>query len=58
MAFDRDAGHATFAVWIKPLVGWIWAGGLIVALGALIGALPLQKRKAFTATRPTEVVAA
>src|SRR5688572_3353698 len=58
MAFDRDAGHATFAVWIKPLVGWIWTGGLIVALGALIGALPLQKRKALAATRPTEVVAA
>ena len=58
MAFDRDAGHATFAVWIKPLVGWIWAGGLIVALGALIGALPLQKRKVISTIRPTEVVAA
>ncbi|MEX2282734.1 MAG: heme lyase CcmF/NrfE family subunit [Gemmatimonadota bacterium] len=58
MAFDRDAGHATFAVWIKPLVGWIWTGGLIVALGALVGALPLQKRRQVTAARPTEVVAA
>jgi cytochrome c-type biogenesis protein CcmF len=32
--------RATFQVLVNPLVPWIWYGGLIVALGALIGLWP------------------
>lgn len=59
LAFERNGAHATFAVLIEPLVAWIWAGGLIVALGAFIGVLPLQrKRAAARARKEREAVAA
>jgi cytochrome c-type biogenesis protein CcmF len=45
LAFARDGSHATIAVMVQPLVSWIWTGGFIVALGALVGVLPLQKRR-------------
>ena len=35
-----DAQTATFTFMINPLVGWIWYGGMIVALGGLIGLWP------------------
>jgi cytochrome c-type biogenesis protein CcmF len=35
-----DAQRATFTFMIKPLVGWIWYGGMIVALGGLIALWP------------------
>jgi cytochrome c-type biogenesis protein CcmF len=46
LAFERDGSNITLHVMLKPLVGWIWLGGLVVALGALVGALPLQARRA------------
>ena len=59
LAFEENGAHATLNVLIEPLVSWIWAGGLIVALGGLIGVLPLQrKRRAARITREQEVVAA
>jgi cytochrome c-type biogenesis protein CcmF len=35
-----DAQTATFTFLINPLVGWIWFGGMIVAVGGLIGLWP------------------
>ncbi|MSR35757.1 MAG: heme lyase CcmF/NrfE family subunit [Gemmatimonadetes bacterium] len=35
-----DAQTATFTFLVNPLVGWIWYGGLIVALGGLIAMWP------------------
>ena len=35
-----DAQTATFTFLINPLVGWIWYGGMLVALGGLIGLWP------------------
>ncbi len=59
LSFDRAGGHATFTMIVQPLVSWIWVGGLIVALGALVGALPLQKKRLrVTAPVPTEALAA
>jgi cytochrome c-type biogenesis protein CcmF len=58
IAFDTREAYATFTVWIKPLVSWIWAGGLVVALGALIGALPLQKRRQVVTTSAKPALAA
>lgn len=40
MAFERDGSSATLRVITEPLVGWIWLGGAIIGLGALIAVLP------------------
>ena len=59
MSFERDGSNATFVVYYQPLVGWIWAGGFIIALGALIGLMRPRKRAGRAAAKPeTETVAA
>ena len=35
-AFAQDGSNATLRVILEPLVPWIWAGGMIVCLGALV----------------------
>jgi cytochrome c-type biogenesis protein CcmF len=35
-AFAEDGSNATLRVIVEPLVPWIWTGGLIVCLGALV----------------------
>ena len=57
-AFEQNGAHATFVVMTQPLVVWIWVGGLIVAFGALIGSLPLQKRTRRKVEPMTEALAA
>jgi cytochrome c-type biogenesis protein CcmF len=52
MAFDEKGANATVRVLIEPLVSWIWLGGGIVVLGAIISSWPTRRR----APRP-EVVA-
>jgi cytochrome c-type biogenesis protein CcmF len=37
---QTESQTATFTFMIKPLVGWIWFGGMIVALGGLIALWP------------------
>ena len=54
MAFQRDGSNATVHVWIQPFVVWIWIGGTIMALGALIALLPALKRAA-RKYRPAEL---
>jgi cytochrome c-type biogenesis protein CcmF len=44
MAFEANGSNATFIVYYQPLVGWIWAGGFIVAFGALVGLMKPRKR--------------
>lgn len=41
---DAAGQAATFTILIKPLVGWIWAGGLILTLGSLIAMWPAAER--------------
>jgi cytochrome c-type biogenesis protein CcmF len=36
---------ATFKVYINPLINWLWAGGLIFILGALVAAWPDAERE-------------
>jgi cytochrome c-type biogenesis protein CcmF len=43
LAFDENGAHATLGVIVEPLVFWIWVGGMIVGLGALIAALPRRR---------------
>jgi cytochrome c-type biogenesis protein CcmF len=46
-AYDTRANAwATVRVLVIPLVSWLWAGGAIVGLGAIIAALPQPKRPA------------
>ncbi|MGQ0815749.1 MAG: heme lyase CcmF/NrfE family subunit [Gemmatimonadota bacterium] len=46
MSFQRDGSNVTLSVLVEPLVGFIWAGGFIVAFGALIGLMKPRKRVA------------
>ncbi len=48
IAFDQNGAHATVKLIVQPLVPWIWFGGGVVVLGALIGVLPQRKRRAAT----------
>jgi cytochrome c-type biogenesis protein CcmF len=38
--YRRNPPPATFRVIVSPLVSWIWLGGLMVVLGALVAAWP------------------
>jgi cytochrome c-type biogenesis protein CcmF len=53
-----DAQTATFTFIVNPLVGWIWFGGLIVAVGGLIGLWPSAGPAARAAAAPTRRVTA
>ncbi len=49
LAYDTATGSVTLHVFINPLVSWIWAGGAIVALGALFAIWPDRRRLAVEA---------
>jgi cytochrome c-type biogenesis protein CcmF len=55
LSYNPVAGTATLRVFVNPLVMWIWAGGLIVALGALFAIWPDRRR--LTAAAPESVAA-
>ena len=40
LGYDPATGAATLHVFVNPLVGWIWLGGGIVALGAIFAIWP------------------
>ncbi|HEX8725883.1 MAG TPA: heme lyase CcmF/NrfE family subunit [Gemmatimonadaceae bacterium] len=50
MAFDQNGSHATVKLIVQPLVPWIWFGGGVVVLGAIIGVFPKRKRRTVPAT--------
>lgn len=41
--FNED-GSATIRVMINPLVNWIWAGGLVLVLGAIVTMWPSRRK--------------
>ena len=43
MAFESNGKNATIKLIVEPLVPWIWFGGLVVVMGAIIG-LPYRGR--------------
>jgi cytochrome c-type biogenesis protein CcmF len=45
MAFERDGSTATIAVFIEPLVSWIWIGGGILAMGVIVAIWPQRSRR-------------
>jgi cytochrome c-type biogenesis protein CcmF len=46
LGYNPETGAATLRVFVNPLVGWIWLGGAIVALGAAFAAWPERRRRA------------
>jgi cytochrome c-type biogenesis protein CcmF len=46
---DDPSGLATFQVFLTPLVFWLWAGGLIMALGTVIVMWPNVRERAVIA---------
>ena len=44
MAFKQDGSNVTVKVIWEPLVPWIWFGGYVVVLGAIVGAWPTRER--------------
>jgi cytochrome c-type biogenesis protein CcmF len=55
MAFSDKGSSATVRVLVEPLVVWIWVGGGIVCLGALVGLWPRRRRspQAAAVAQPT-----
>lgn len=56
VGIDDKTEAASFKVYIKPLVIWVWIGGLVLTIGTLISLLPnVQDRKPRTsrASRPS-----
>jgi len=44
MAFKQDGSNVTIKVIWEPLVPWIWFGGMVIVLGAIIGIWPSRQR--------------
>ncbi len=43
MAFDSAENHATVRVIVNPAVAWLWIGGAIIGLGAVIAVWPRRR---------------
>jgi cytochrome c-type biogenesis protein CcmF len=43
VAYEQDGSRATIKAIVSPMVGWIWLGGIIIALGVLFGLWPRRK---------------
>jgi len=52
MAFDENGAHATLSAITSPLVTWIWAGGVVMGLGALFALWPGTRRAGRPAAPP------
>jgi cytochrome c-type biogenesis protein CcmF len=46
MAFKQDGSNVTVKVIWEPLVPWIWFGGFVLCLGAVVGILPQRQKMA------------
>jgi cytochrome c-type biogenesis protein CcmF len=53
LAVDEDGAAATIRVAVNPLVGLVWAGGLLIALG---GALSWYRRRKPPVAAPEPVL--
>jgi len=50
MAFDNEGGrHATVRAIVNPAIAWLWIGGMIVGIGALIAIWPRRSGRVRTA---------
>ena len=56
-AFAQDGSNATLRAIQEPLVQWIWAGGMIVVIGALVSLAGGRRETAPAAARVRPVAA-
>jgi cytochrome c-type biogenesis protein CcmF len=43
VAYEQDGSRATIKAIVSPLVGWIWAGGILIGLGVIFGLWPRRR---------------
>ncbi len=55
---NPNAQGVDLQVLIKPLVGWIWFGGLVLALGSVIAMWPSAERRRFPEEETAEIAVA
>ncbi|MBU3970221.1 MAG: heme lyase NrfEFG subunit NrfE, partial [Alphaproteobacteria bacterium] len=55
---SETLGAVTVRLWWHPLVGWIWGGALIMALGGALSLSDRRMRLAMPARKPTPARAA
>ncbi|MGH8311645.1 MAG: cytochrome c-type biogenesis CcmF C-terminal domain-containing protein, partial [Steroidobacteraceae bacterium] len=55
MAFEEDGSAATIRAITEPLVPWIWIGGGIVCLGAIVAGTGPARRRSAAAREPLGV---
>jgi cytochrome c-type biogenesis protein CcmF len=46
LAGIADDGSASFRIFVNPLVAWIWAGGVLIILGVILGNVGERRRAA------------
>jgi cytochrome c-type biogenesis protein CcmF len=51
-----QAGTAVVGVVVQPMVAWLWIGGAVMGLGAVMAALPDRRRRAAGGTEPETTV--
>jgi cytochrome c-type biogenesis protein CcmF len=44
--YARDGSHATIKIQVNRMVSWLWIGGLVLTLGAMLAILPDQRKHA------------
>ena len=44
-ALAKHLRWITLQVYVKPLISWIWFGGMVIGLGALMALLPRRRRR-------------
>jgi cytochrome c-type biogenesis protein CcmF len=54
---DATAARVSLAVFVNPLVSWIWSGGLLLLFGTLVSLWPAPQPLARTAVIPRAAVA-
>ncbi|HUF66398.1 MAG TPA: heme lyase CcmF/NrfE family subunit [Gemmatimonadaceae bacterium] len=57
MAFAEDGSTATLRVIIEPLVPWIWFGGGVICMGAIVSLMPGARRRREVEVESLEAVA-
>jgi cytochrome c-type biogenesis protein CcmF len=57
MAFAEDGSSATLRVIIEPLVPWIWFGGGVICMGAIVSLMPGARRRREAEMEQIEAIA-
>ena len=54
VAYEQDGSRATIKAIVSPMVGWIWWGGIMIALGVIFGLWPRRRTAPDTGPAATE----